>query len=78
MDEKTVDQVKRQKSYQKKKYVRLKEGAEMYSVGHCTFEKLVKVSGAGSKFCGVVLVNTEVIDDYLESIRDEPIAEEDL
>lgn len=50
----------------------------MYSVGHCTFEKLVKVSGAGSKFCGVVLVNTEVIDDYLESIRDEPIAEEDL
>jgi len=50
----------------------------MYSVGHVTFEKLARIAGATSKFCGVVLVNTDIIDEYLESIRDLPCSEEDL
>lgn len=78
MDKKTIEQVEKQENYKKKKYVRYREGAEMYSVGHVTFERLARIAGATSKFCGVVLVNTEIIDAYLESIRDEPIPEEDL
>lgn len=55
----------------KKKYVRYAEGAELYSVGRHTFEKLAKDAGAVRKVNGVVLVNTEKLDAFIESFCEE-------
>lgn len=55
----------------KKKYVRYQEGAELYSVGLHTFEKLAKDARATRKVRGVVLCNTEKIDEFIESCWEE-------
>ena len=47
-----------------KKYVRYKEGAELYSIGLHTFQQLAKEAGAVYKIRGIALVNTEVFDDF--------------
>lgn len=51
----------------KKKYVRIAEGAELYSVGLHTFESWAKDAGVARKVKGVVLVNTEKNDKFIES-----------
>ena len=55
----------------KKKYVRIAEGAELYSVGLHTFESWAKDCGAVRKVKGVVLVNTEKIDKFIESFAED-------
>ena len=55
----------------KKKYVRYQEGAELYSMGLHTFEKLAKDARATRKVRGVVLCNTEKIDEFIESCWEE-------
>ena len=55
----------------KKKYVRYAEGAELYSVGKHTFEKWAKDANAIRKVNGVVLVNTEKIDAFIEGFEEE-------
>lgn len=55
----------------KKKYVRLAEGAELYSVGIHTFEDWARDANARRKVKGVVLVNTEKIDAFLETFEEE-------
>lgn len=55
----------------KKKYVRLAEGAELYSVGKHTFEQWSIDARARRKVKGVVLVNTEKIDEFLETFEEE-------
>lgn len=55
----------------KKKYVRIAEGAELYSVGIHTFEAWAKDAGAARKVKGVVLVNTEKIDKFIESFAED-------
>lgn len=51
----------------RKKYVRYKEGAVLYSVGLHTFERWAREAGAIRRPCGrTVLVNLEKIDEYLE------------
>ena len=55
----------------KKKYVRIAEGAELYSVGLHTFESWAKDAGATRKVKGVVLVNTEKIDRFIESFAED-------
>ncbi|HKM35415.1 MAG TPA: DUF6462 family protein [Lachnospiraceae bacterium] len=55
----------------KKKFVRYKEGAELYSVGLHTIEQLAKDAKAVYHVKGIVLINTELIDEYLEAFRDE-------
>lgn len=54
-----------------KKYVRYAEGAELYSLGLHTFQQLAKDARAVYHVKGVVLVNTETINEYLECFRDE-------
>ena len=44
----------------KKKFVRYREGAALYSMGMTKFQKLSKVDG-------IVLVNREIFDRYLEA-----------
>jgi hypothetical protein len=54
-----------------KKFVRYKEGAELYSVGLHTFEAWAKEAKAIYHVGHIVLVNTDLIDEYLETYRDE-------
>lgn len=52
-----------------KKFVRYKEGAKMYSMGLTKFQELAKEAKACYKLGQLVLVNTEILDKYLESFR---------
>ena len=52
-----------------KKFVRYKDGAKMYSMGLTKFQELAKGAKACYKLGQLVLVNTEILDKYLESFR---------
>ncbi len=54
-----------------KKFVRAAEGAKLYSLGLHTFQQLAKDAGAVYRIKRVVLYNTEIIDEYMETFRDE-------
>lgn len=53
----------------KKRLVRYKEGAEMYSMGMNKFQTLAKDAGAILKIDRMVLVDLNLLDQYLESFR---------
>ena len=55
----------------KKKFVRYEEGARLYSLGLHSFETLAKEAGAVYHVKRVALVNTELVDAYLENFKDE-------
>ncbi len=55
----------------RKKFVRYEEGAKLYSLGLHTFQELAKDAKAIYHVKRVVLINTELIDEYLENFRDE-------
>ena len=57
------------KTLNKKRLVRYKEGAEMYSMGMNKFQTLAKDAGAILKIDRLVLVDLDVLDQYLESFR---------
>ena len=59
----------------KQKFVRYAEGAKMYCMGLSKFQELAKDAKAWYKVGQLVLVNTEILDDYLESFR---IVEDDF
>ena len=50
----------------KKRLVRYKEGAEMYSMGMNKFQTLAKDAGAVLKIDRMVLVDLDVFERYLE------------
>ena len=56
--------------YGKKKFVRYEEGAKLYSMGLHSFQELAKEAGAVYHVKRIVLVNTEVIDAYMENFKD--------
>lgn len=56
-----------------KKFVSYDEGKELYSVGLHMFQEIAKEAGAVYHIKRRVLVNTEIIDQYLENFRDNPI-----
>lgn len=64
-----------QRKVKEKRFVRYKEGAEMYSMGLTKFQELAKDAKACYKINQLVLVNLDVLDEYLESFR---ITEEDF
>ena len=57
------------------KFVRYAEGAKMYSMGLGKFQELAKDAKACYKVGQLVLVNTEILDEYLETFR---IVEDDF
>ena len=57
--------------YGKKKFVRYDEGAKLYSMGLHSFQELAREANAVYHVKRIVLVNTEVIDEYMENFRDE-------
>lgn len=64
---------KREKRYavnnEKKRFVRYKEGAEMYSMCQSKFEQLAKDAKAIYKVNKLVLVNCDLFEKYLETFR---------
>ena len=54
---------------QKKRFVRYSEGAEMYSMGITKFMEICKEAKACYKLNQLVLVNLDILDEYLESFR---------
>lgn len=52
-----------------KRFVRYKEGAELYSMCQTKFEEIAKDAGAVYKLNKLVLVNCDILDDYLETFR---------
>lgn len=54
----------------KKKFVRYKEGAELYSMGIVKFMELAKEARATYKIGNIVLVNIEILDQYIECFRE--------
>lgn len=57
------------KKVEKKRLVRYKEGAEMYSMGMNKFQTLAKDAGAILKIDRMVLVDLDMFDQYLETFR---------
>lgn len=53
-----------------KKFVRYQEGAEMYSMGLTSFTSLAKEAKAVYKKGQLVLVNVQILDEYLELFRE--------
>lgn len=52
-----------------RKFVRYKEGAELYGLCRSKFEKMAHEAKAIYKCDKVVLVNTEIFEKYLETFR---------
>ena len=55
--------------YHHKRFVRYKEGAQLYSLSQSTFERRAKDAKAIYKMGKIALVNTEIFERYLESFR---------
>ena len=53
-----------------KKFVKYEEGAAMFSMGIHSFMDLAKEAKAVYRIRRIVLVNTEIIEEYLENFRD--------
>lgn len=53
----------------KKKFIRYKEGCEIYSMGITKFQEIAKLAGPVYKINQMVLVNTEILDKYLEKFK---------
>lgn len=52
-----------------KKFVRYKEGAEMYSMCQSKFERMAREAKATYKLDKLVMVNTELFEKYLETFH---------
>lgn len=52
-----------------KRFVRYADGAEMYSMGLSKFQQLARDAGACYKLGQMVLVNLDILDEYLETFR---------
>ena len=53
----------------KKRFVRYKEGAELYSMSERKFMDLAKDAKATYKINQIDLVNCDILEEYLESFR---------
>lgn len=58
-----------QRNINKKRFVRYKEGAELYSMCQRKFEQMAKDANAVYKLDKLVLVNCDIFEEYLETFR---------
>jgi len=58
-----------QKKINPKRFVRYKEGAELYSMCQSKFEQMAKEARAIYKLNKLVLVNCDIFEEYLETFR---------
>ncbi len=57
------------KKVNRDKFVRYEEGAKMYHMGLSKFQQLAKDAKACYKLNQLVLVNLEILDEYMETFR---------
>lgn len=62
----TLEQLLAHIEKRQKVYVRYAEGAKLYSMSENSFMQLAKNSGAVKKINGVCIVNTELLNEYIE------------
>ncbi|MGN0334002.1 MAG: DUF6462 family protein [Lachnospiraceae bacterium] len=67
---KQVPELERMVREKRKKYVRYEEGAQLYSMGLHTFQQLAKEAGAIYRIKRIVLVNLDILDEYMEAFRE--------
>lgn len=67
---KQVPELERMVREKRKKYVRYEEGAQLYSMGLHTFQQLAKEAGAIYHIKRIVLVNLDILDEYMEAFRE--------
>ena len=60
---------KNPKRTDRKRFVRYKESAEMYSMCQSKFEDMARDAGAIYKLNKLVLVNCDIFEEYLETFR---------
>lgn len=58
-----------QASRNKRKWIRCKDGVEIYSIGKTTLLKLAREAGAAVQIDRTVLIDAEKFDMYLETFR---------
>ncbi len=66
-----VEELKKMVNGRVKKFVSLEEGAAIYSIGTNTFREMAKDAHATYRVKRRVLVNLELMDEYLECFQDE-------
>ena len=59
----------RKKKTNNKRFVRYPEGAEMYSMSLSKFQQLAKDAKACYKMNRLVLVNVDILNEYLETFH---------
>ena len=59
----------RTKKTNNKRFVRYPEGAEMYSMSLSKFQQLAKDAKASYKMNRLVLVNLDILNEYLETFH---------
>ena len=64
-----IDRTEYEKKLRSKVYVRYDEGAKLYSMCKHTFMKLANEAQAVYKVGRLVLVNTKIFEEYLETFR---------
>ncbi|MBO4609835.1 MAG: hypothetical protein J5696_08205 [Lachnospiraceae bacterium] len=67
--EKDIEKIRQQVKDGSKRWVRYKEGADLYSVGIHTFEKLAKDAKACYRVGGVTLIDTIKLDKFIEAFE---------
>lgn len=65
--ETTLEEIK-----EKKRFVRYKTAMYMYEMGRSKIEKMARQAGATYKIDKLVLINTEIFDEYLDTFRIPP------
>lgn len=68
---KTITDLEQRVVERKKKYVRYQEGAELYSMGINTFREIARDAKATVRIKGIVLVNIEIFEEYLELFKED-------
>ena len=58
-----------QQRINRKRFVRYKEGAKIYSMCQSKFERMAKEAKAIYKLDKLVLVNCDIFENYLETFR---------
>ncbi len=64
----SIDKYKEMK-VMNKKFVTIKEGVELYSMGHENLRKFAEEAGSVYKINRKILINAAVFEEYLESFR---------
>lgn len=65
-----VPELERLMACGRKRFVRYEEGARLYSMGLHTFQELAREANAIYRVKRIVLVNTELVDEYLETFHE--------